>query len=128
MPDPVTNRAPGVPVEAPPDEGRDTPSLSGTQEYRSPQDADFPRPFGRYELRRLLGRGGMGAVYLAHDPQLDRLVALKVPRPVEDGPPVWRERFLAEARAAATLHHPNICPVFEVGEADSRPYLTMAYI
>jgi hypothetical protein len=70
----------------------------------------------------------MGAVYLAHDPQLDRLVALKIPRPVENDALVWRERFLAEARAAATLHHPNICPVFEVGEADSRPYLTMAYI
>jgi uncharacterized protein (TIGR03067 family) len=70
----------------------------------------------------------MGAVYLAHDPLLDRLVALKIPRPFEDDPLVWRERFQAEARAAATLHHPNICPVFEVGEVDSRPYLTMAYI
>jgi hypothetical protein len=70
----------------------------------------------------------MAAVYLAHDPQLDRLVALKVPRPVEDDRLVWRERFLAEARAAATLRHPNICPVFEIGEADSQPYLTMAYI
>jgi serine/threonine protein kinase len=70
----------------------------------------------------------MGAVYLAHDPQLDRLVALKIPRLLEDDPLVWRVRFLSEARTAATLHHPNICPVFEVGEADSRPYLTMAYI
>jgi len=128
MPDPVISRAPGVPAVPPPGEGRETPSLGGTQEFRAPQDEDFPRPFGRYELRALLGRGGMGAVYLAHDPQLDRLVALKIPRPVEDGPLAWRERFLAEARAAANLHHPNICPVFEVGEADSRPYLTMAYI
>ena len=70
----------------------------------------------------------MGAVYLAHDPQLDRLVALKMPRALEDDPAVWRERFLSEARAAATLHHPNICPVHEVGEIDSQPYLTMAYI
>jgi hypothetical protein len=89
-------------------------------------DEPLPRPFGRYELRRRLGAGGMGQVYLAHDPQLDRLVALKVPNPVAaEG---WRERFLVEARAAANLTHPNICPVFEVGEADGRPYLTMAYI
>jgi hypothetical protein len=70
----------------------------------------------------------MGVVYLAHDPQLERLVALKVPRPVGDDVDHWRKRFQDEARAAATLQHPNICSVFEVGEVDSRPYLTMAYI
>jgi hypothetical protein len=88
----------------------------------------FPRPFGRYELRSLLGRGGMGSVFLAYDPSLDRLVALKVPRPFSDEMSNWRERFLVEARTAATLHHPNICPVFEVGEVDSQPYLTMAFV
>ena len=88
----------------------------------------LPRAFGRYELRALLGRGGMGTVYLAHDPQLDRLVALKIPRPVGDNEGEWRRRFQAEARTAATLQHPNICPVFEVGEVDAHPYLTMAYI
>ncbi|MBM4068117.1 MAG: serine/threonine protein kinase [Planctomycetes bacterium] len=128
MPDPVTSRALGKPAESPASEGRDTPSLEGTKEFRSARDENFPRPFGRYELRALLGRGGMGAVYLAHDPHLDRLVALKIPRLFDDDSLVWRERFLAEARAAATLHHPNICTVFEVGEVDSRPYLTMAYI
>jgi len=70
----------------------------------------------------------MGAVYLAHDPHLDRLVALKIPRPREDDLLVWWKRFQNEARAAATLLHPNICPVFEVGEVAARPYLTMAYI
>jgi len=128
MADPVANRVVGGLVRTAPGEGRDTPSLGGTEEFRALPDQDFPRPFGRYELRALLGRGGMGAVYLAHDSQLDRLVALKIPRIGDDDRPLWRERFLAEARAAATLHHPNICPVFEVGEADSRPYLTMAYI
>jgi len=125
MPDSVTNRTPAV---TPPSEERDASSLGVSQAHRSPRDEDFPRPFGRYELRALLGRGGMGAVYLAHDPQLDRLVALKIPRLFDDDSLAWRERFQAEARAAANLHHPNICPVYEVGEADSRPYLTMAYI
>src|SRR5262250_659118 len=99
MPDPISNRALGAPVVTPP-----------------PRDEDFPRPFGRYELRALLGRGGMGSVYLAHDPQLDRLVALKIPTCVGDDSREWRKRFESEARAAATLQHPNICPVFEVGQ------------
>jgi serine/threonine protein kinase len=70
----------------------------------------------------------MGSVYLAHDPQLDRRVALKVPHfTAEDGPDVL-ERFRREARAAATIEHPNICPVYDVGEADGVNYLSMAYI
>jgi tetratricopeptide (TPR) repeat protein len=85
----------------------------------------LPARIGRYEIRRLLGRGGMGAVYLAHDPELDRLVALKVPRL---GGPDAEERFLREARAAAALSHPNLCPVYDVGRADGVPYLAMAYV
>jgi serine/threonine protein kinase len=70
----------------------------------------------------------MGAVYLAHDTQLDRPVALKVPSfgPEEDS--TLRDRFYREARAAATLQHPSICPVYDVGEIDDKLYLTMAYI
>jgi hypothetical protein len=87
----------------------------------------LPAQFGRYRHKKLLGKGGMGSVYLAHDSQLDRHVALKIPRfgPDEAG---MRERFLREARAAATLHHPNLCPVFDVGDLDGVLYLTMAYI
>src|SRR5262245_50641123 len=129
MIDPATNPTQSGPVEATSNEGgRRTLTLEGPPEHRPPPAEVFPRPFGRYELRTLLGRGGMGAVYLAHDPQLNRLVALKVPRPVGDDEGVWRQRFRDEARAAATLQHPNICPVFEVGEVESRPYLTMAFI
>jgi hypothetical protein len=70
----------------------------------------------------------MGTVYLAHDSQLERPVALKVPRfSADDGPEV-RQRFLSEARAAATIEHPNICPVYDVGESDGILYLTMAYL
>src|SRR5262249_30814640 len=74
-------------------------------------DEPLPSQFGRYEIQRPLGRGGMGTVYLALDTQLNRLVALKVPR--LDGEPVRMRQFLREARAAAALHHPNICPVFD---------------
>jgi predicted Zn finger-like uncharacterized protein len=95
---------------------------------RPPTEADLPSPFGRYQIVRLLGRGGMGAVYLAHDGQLDRLVALKVPHREFAQNPAVRERFLREARAAARFHHPNFCPVHDVGEVDGLPYLTMAYI
>jgi serine/threonine protein kinase len=88
----------------------------------------LPEQFGRYRILRPLGQGGMGSVYLAHDTQLDRPVALKVPHfQPEDGPQV-RERFFREARAAATLAHPNLCPVHDVGEINGTPYLTMAYI
>jgi predicted Ser/Thr protein kinase len=88
----------------------------------------LPESFGRYRILRKLGQGAMGAVYLAHDCQLDRQVALKVPQfAAADGPEV-RQRFLSEARAAATVAHPHICPVYDVGEINGTPYLTMAYL
>lgn len=84
--------------------------------------------FGRYLLDRELGRGAMGVVYLARDRQLDRQVALKIPFFGQDENTDCVERFYREARAMATLHHPNLCPVFDVGEIDGTHYLTMAYI
>jgi hypothetical protein len=89
---------------------------------------EFPAPFGRYRILELLGKGGMGAVYLAHDTQLDRPVALKVPQFEAADEPQVLERFYREARAAATILHPNICPLHDVGEVAGTPYLTMAYI
>ncbi len=90
----------------------------------------LPETFGRYRILRPLGEGGMGAVYLARDTQLDRLVALKVPRLGGDAKPAPGdlERFLREARAAAALLHPNLCPIFDAGEVDGTPYMTMAYL
>jgi serine/threonine protein kinase/HEAT repeat protein len=88
----------------------------------------LPEQFGRYRILKCLGKGGMGSVYLAHDPQLDRQVALKEPHfSSGDGPQVL-ERFAREARAAATIDHPNICPVYDVGVHDGVHYVTMAYI
>lgn len=84
--------------------------------------------FGRYRIEKQLGRGGMGAVYLAEDTELRRRVALKVPFLGKGRDEEVASRFLREARAAATLDHPNICPVHEVGEIDGVQYLAMAYI
>ena len=87
--------------------------------------------FGRYTIQKVLGQGAMGAVYLAKDTQLDRDVALKIPK-FGDGNGVadeeLLERFYREARASATLRSPNICPVYDVGEIDGQHYITMAYI
>ncbi len=85
-----------------------------------------PKQFGRYRILMKLGQGGMGAVYLAHDPELNRLVALKVP--LDEGETDAAVRFRRAARAAASLHHPNICPLYEAGVIDGTPFLTMAYI
>jgi serine/threonine protein kinase/formylglycine-generating enzyme required for sulfatase activity len=89
---------------------------------------ELPCAFGRYKLLKLLGEGGMGAVYLAHDEQLDRNVALKIPNFETGEKSQVLARFNREARSAAALRHANICPVHEVGEIDGVPYLTMAFI
>lgn len=86
-----------------------------------------PTAVGRYQVIRPLGRGGMGVVYLARDPTLDRPVAIKLLKDASGPDPTAARRFFAEARAASALDHPNIGTVFEVGEADGRPYIAMAY-
>ncbi len=87
----------------------------------------LPERFGRYRILRKLGQGGMGTVYLAHDTELDRQVALKVPQ-FSDNDPEAQERFVREARSAAMLSHPNLCPVYDVGRIDNIHYLTMAFL
>jgi serine/threonine protein kinase len=83
---------------------------------------------GQYQVLRLLGRGGMGAVYLARDTALERLVAVKV-LPLDKGEDAAsRERFRREARTAARLTHPNIVPLHGFGEADGMLYLVMGYV
>ncbi|MDG2012962.1 MAG: SUMF1/EgtB/PvdO family nonheme iron enzyme, partial [Pirellulaceae bacterium] len=88
----------------------------------------LPETFGRYKIQKRLGAGAMGAVYLAKDTQLDRLVALKTPTFGGNKNEQMVERFYREARVAANLRNPNICPVYDVGEIDGRHYITMAFI
>src|SRR5262245_39360488 len=92
-----------------------------------PFPAALPEQFGPYRVLRRLGQGGMGTVYLARDTRLDRSVALKVCH-LADVHPQALQRFRREARAAASLRHPNLCPVYECDVIDGTHYLTMAYI
>ncbi len=89
---------------------------------------DQPERIGRFVLQRFLGEGVFGRVYLAHDPHLDRLVALKVGKPEHLALPERRERFFREARAAAGLRHPHIVPLFEMGQDGHQAYIASAYI
>jgi serine/threonine protein kinase len=82
--------------------------------------------FGRYQIARALGRGSMGAVYLAYDSQLHRYVALKTPFLGDSANAV--HRFYREARAAAQLRSPQICPTYDVGELSGIHFISMAFI
>jgi hypothetical protein len=92
-----------------------------------PPGKPAPGRIGRFELRATLGQGAFGRVYRAYDPQLDRQVALKVPRFAPDRPDLV-DRFLGEARAAARLRHPNIVAVFESGQADGEFYIACEFV
>src|SRR5688572_13037524 len=84
--------------------------------------------FGRYAIRSLLGAGGMGEVYLAEDTQLDRTVAIKFLPAESVADEQARRRLIREAKAAATLDHPNICTIYETGELDGRSFIAMQYV
>jgi serine/threonine protein kinase len=139
MPDPRPPASPRVPTDAATGEwssvtarepkGVDSPTVTSSGQ-RQPfgSEAGIPNPFGRYQIVRLLGRGGMGSVYLAHDAQLDRPVALKIPSFRGTPSPEQKERFSREARAVAALHHPNLCPVYDVDEEQGILYLTTQFI
>ena len=88
---------------------------------------------GRYEILAEVGRGGMGVVYRARDPKIDRMVAIKTislfgqdPEEEQD----YRQRFVQEAQAAGRMSHPGIVTIFDVGEAaeNREPYIVMEYV
>jgi len=86
-----------------------------------------PASFDEYRLVELLGRGGMGEVYLAYDKVLDRPVAVKFISGLEPSQTA-RDRFLVEARAAARLQHPNVVTIYRVGELDDRPFIISEFV
>jgi serine/threonine protein kinase/formylglycine-generating enzyme required for sulfatase activity len=98
---------------------------------REPPAVDSPAPthIGRYRIERVLGQGGFGLVYLAHDDQLQRLVAIKVPHPERVERPEDAEAYLSEARTVANLDHPHIVPVYDVGSTPEFPcFVVVKYI
>ena len=101
---------------------------SGAEPKLAVKLPELPERFGRYRIVRKLGEGAMGAVYLAHDAELDRQVALKTPRFSTADSSGAVARFYQEARAAAALSHPSICSVYDIGETDGTHYISMAFI
>lgn len=83
---------------------------------------------GRYQINKLLGKGGMGAVFKARDLELDRDVAIKLMNPEYAHRTDFSERFRQEAKAAARMDHPGIVKVFDFGEAQNHPFLVMEFI
>ena len=108
--------------------GRFADAVASLDVPLGPADPLIGSAFGRYQVEARLGAGGMGVVYRAFDARLQRVVALKLLSPYLGEDVGARKRFLTEARAAAALDHPNICTVYETGEAEPGiPYIAMAY-
>ncbi|HXT16242.1 MAG TPA: serine/threonine-protein kinase [Gemmatimonadaceae bacterium] len=94
---------------------------------------DVSRPFAEaiashYAVKKLIGQGGMGLVYLARDKRLDRLVAIKTLLPQLAADPVVRERFLRETRTAGAMAHPNIVPIHGADEVGTHVFFVMGYV
>ncbi|HET7122311.1 MAG TPA: serine/threonine-protein kinase [Solirubrobacterales bacterium] len=84
--------------------------------------------FAGYRIEQRLGRGGMGILYLAVEPGLERRVALKLIAPEAAADPVFTRRFAEESRIAASIEHPNVVPIYAAGEEDGVPYIAMRYV
>src|SRR5260221_5914148 len=130
----MANPKPSQPERRPSAAADGPPSSRAGQETKRPTDstpmatgrfAKLPAKFGRYQVEKLLGRGAMGAVYLAHDTQLERLVALKIPKLSGSGAAKLLARLKTEAKAAARIGHPTVGPVDDAGGIDGTPFIPM---
>src|SRR2546425_3332717 len=88
----------------------------------------MPEKIGKYQVIERIGRGGMGMIFKAHDPVLDRTVALKVISSDIEVTDELRTRFFREAQAGARLSHPNIVTVYDLTEADGRLVIVMEFL
>jgi serine/threonine protein kinase len=100
----------------------------GKSSFTPPSVQEIAKLFPQFEITELLGHGGMGAVYKARQPMLDRWVALKILSPDRQNDPQFAERFTREARMLASLKHPNIVTVYDFGEAQGTYYLLMEFV
>jgi len=101
-----------------------TAASRAAQEAGIPDSDTIPSRIAHYAIRHKLGAGGMGVVYEAHDERLERSVALKMMLALEHDDTA-RKRFWREARAAASINHPNVCQIYEVGEASGQLFIAM---
>ena len=101
---------------------------SKRQRFEAPAAEQLNALFPNLEILELIGRGGMGAVYKARQPELDRLVAVKILPQEIKGDPGFGDRFLREARTLAKLNHPNIVAVYDFGQIDELFYFVMEYV
>ncbi len=104
-----------------------TLALRRPKRYNSPV-LHIGSTISHYKLVSQLGEGGMGVVYKAEDTKLERTVALKFLAQHLLNDEEAKERFLREAKAAAALHHPNVCPVHEIDEVDGKTFIAMAFL
>ena len=135
-----TDSAPVPPAAGKSDAPSSTPIPDGTICFQpdtatgGPSDPHEPgrvrvgEPLGRYQIVGVLGQGGMGVVLKAHDPMIDRHVAIKVLAEDLANDATARERFLAEARAAGKLNHPNVAAIYEICQEGSTHFLVMELI
>ena len=91
-------------------------------------DSNLPAKIGKYDVIEVIGRGGMGVVYKATDPHLDRTVAIKMITSGFADNPAQLKRFFVEAKSLASLVHPNIVTVYDLGDFSGNPYLVMQYL
>src|ERR1700704_5508384 len=106
-----------------------TPETAGeATPFQPPGVEEMARVFPQLEIPAFIGKGGMGAVYKARQPALDRLVALKILPPQAASGPGFAERFNREALALAKLSHPNIVAVHEFGQVSGLPFFIMEFV
>lgn len=124
-----------LPTQSPPEDGEAPAALQDAATFRErfrflapPEQPGELGRLGAYRILKVLGEGGMGMVFQAEDPALERLVALKVMKPDVDCGVDARQRFLQEAKAAASIQHDHIVTIYQVGEDRGVPFLAMQFL